>query len=130
MNKIVLYVGLAILLGTVSMVAPLALLKDDNPFLDYNYTIKTSDSSLENQTRESYNNSDVLGLDSTVEDYSAIAPAEPEPTASEVSPEEPQTIVDVNSGDSTTDFSPVALITVPSFLIALGVFVLMRRQVS
>ena len=130
MNKIVLYVGLAILLGTVSMVAPLALLKDDNPFLDYNYTIKTSDSSLENQTRESYNNSDVLGLDSTGENYSAIAPAEPEPPASEVSPEEPQTIVDVTSGDSTTDLSPVALITVPSFLIALGVFVLLRRQVS
>jgi hypothetical protein len=130
LNKIVLYVGLAILLGTVSMVAPLALLKDDNPLSDGKFTVKTTAAPIENQTREYSNDSEILGLDSTSENFFGPAPSEADPSSSDVLPEEPQTIVDVTSGDSTADLSPIALITVPSFLIALGVFVLLRRQVS
>jgi hypothetical protein len=111
MKKTVLYVGLAILLGTVTMVAPLALLKDNNPFSDY-----------------TYNNNETMGLDSTSGDFSVLAPSEPDPKESDVLPEEPQVTADVTSTDLSTDLSPVAFITVPSFLVALGVFVLLRRQ--
>lgn len=130
LNKIVLYVGLAILLGTVSMVAPLALLKDDNPLSDDKFLVQTTAAPIENQTREYSNNNETLGLDSTSERFFTPTPNEMEPSSADVSPEEPQTIVDVTSDDSTADLSPIALITVPSFFIALGVFVLLRRQVS
>ena len=53
MNKIVLYVGLAILLGTVTMVAPLALLQDGNPILDAPQFTKSGLES-ENQTTNDY----------------------------------------------------------------------------
>jgi hypothetical protein len=130
LNKIVLYVGLAILLGTVTMVAPLALLNDNNSLSDDKFLVKTTSAPLDNQTREYSNDSKTLGLDSTSGSFTAIPPSEPDPTESDVLPEEPQAIFDVTSGDSTTDLSPVALITVPSFLIALGIFVFLRRQVS
>ena len=39
MNKIMLYIGLAILLGTVTMVAPLALLGPSDPITDTEYTL-------------------------------------------------------------------------------------------
>ena len=133
MNKIVLYVGLAILLGTVSMVAPLALFKDDNPLSDDKFLVKTSDAPIENQTREYSNNSETLGLDSTSDYLFTPPPAEPQFSDSEVvGPEEvkPTSALIVDSDEPVTDLSPIALITVPSFLIALGVFVLLRRQVS
>ena len=133
MNKLVLYVGLAILLGTVSMIAPLALLQDDNPLSDDKFLVQTSSVPIENQTREYSNNSETLGLDSSSESFFTPPPAEPEFTESDVvGPEEvkPTSALIVDSDDSVTDLSPIALITVPSFLIALGVFVLLRRQVS
>jgi hypothetical protein len=130
LNKIVLYVGLAILLGTVSMVAPLALLKDDNPLSGDKFTVKTTAAPLENQTSEYSNNSETFGLDSTSESFTTIPPRGPDSTESDVLSEEPQVVGHVSSIGSSTDLSPIALITVPSFLIALGVFVLLRRRVS
>lgn len=126
-----LYVGLAILLGTVSMIAPLALLKDDNPLSEDKFLVTTSGGALENQTREYSNNNETLGLDSTSDYLFTPPPAEPQFSDSDVAPEEGKTTsLIVTSDDSVTDLSPIALITVPSFLIALGVFVLLRRQVS
>ncbi len=133
MNKLVLYVGLAILLGTVSMIAPLALLKDDNPLSEDKFLVTTSGGALENQTREYSNNNETLGLDSTSDYLFTPPPAEPQFSDSEVvGPEEvkPTSALIVDSDEPITDLSPIALITVPSFLIALGVFVLLRRQVS
>jgi len=129
-NKIILYVGLALLLGTVTMVAPLALLNDNNPLSEDKFLVKTTSAPIENQTREYSNNSETLGLDSSSESFTAIPPSEPEPTESDVLTEEPQATLGLTSGDSPTDLAPIALITVPSFLIALGVFVFLRRQVS
>ena len=130
MNKIFLYVGLAILLGAVTMIVPLALLDDNNLLSDDKFLVKTTSAPIENQTREYSNNSEALGLDSSSESFTAIPPSEFEPTESDVSPEEPQATFNVTFGDSTADLSPIVLITVPSFLIALGVFVFLRRQVS
>ena len=41
MNKVMLYVGLAILLGTVTMVAPLALLRPSDTIPDDNNLLTT-----------------------------------------------------------------------------------------
>ena len=128
MNKIILYVGLAILLGTVTMIAPLALLNNDEPFSDNKYVLTVSEK--ENQTRGLNNNDGAFSLNSTSQDYLGPPPCEVETTGSDAFPEEPQVIGEVTSLDLTADLSPIALITVPSFLIALGVFVLLRRQVS
>ncbi|MDG6222013.1 MAG: hypothetical protein IAX21_07875 [Candidatus Bathyarchaeota archaeon] len=121
MNKIILYVGLAILLGTVTMVAPLALLQDDSMFSDGSYTLKSLDTA--NETRGNFQTSsqelpsDMLGA--------------PEPNKVETTglstPEEPE-IWGLFGSDSGTDLSPIVLITVPSFLVALGVFVFLRKQ--
>jgi len=130
LNKIILYVGLAILLGTVTMVAPLALLQEDNPFSDNKFVVQTTSAELEDETRGYTTSNQTLGLDSSSENYFAPAPEEPTATDSEVVPKEPITIVDVTSDDSGTDLSPVALITVPSFIVALVVFVFLRRQAA
>ena len=129
MNKIVLYVGLAILLGTVTMIAPLALLRDNNPLSEDKLVVKTTSAPLENQTREYSNNSKTLGLDSTSEYLSPHPPTEPELPDSDVLSEEPQANLTVTPGNSVTDLSPIVFITIPSFLVALGVFVYLRRHV-
>ena len=130
MNKIILYVGLAILLGTVTMVAPLALLQDDNPLSDDKFFVKTSGAELENQKRNDCQTLDpeIPPSDSVLEAPEPSEPATGDYTA--LSPEEPESFLGLDSDDSGMDLSPVALITIPSFLVALGVFVLLRRQVS
>ena len=128
MNKNFVYVGLAILLGTVTMIAPLALLQDDNPFSDDAYLIKTSGSELENQTRNDYQ---TLSPELPSDTLEAPAPSEPViGDATALAPEESEPVHSVDFEDSGMDLFPVALITVPSFLIAFGVFVFLRRQVS
>jgi len=129
LNKIVLYVGLAILLGTVTMIAPLALLRDNNPLSEDKLVVKTTSAPLENQTREYSNNSKTLGLDSTSAYLSPHPPTEPELPDSDVLSEEPQANLTVTPGNSVTDLSPIVFITIPSFLVALGVFVYLRRHV-
>jgi len=111
------------------MVAPLALLQDNNPLSEDKLLVKTTSAPIENQTREYSNSGKTLGLDSTSEYISPLPPTEPELPDSDVLPEETQATGHFSSIDSTTDLSPIALITVPSFLIALGIFVYIRRQV-
>jgi hypothetical protein len=110
------------------MIAPLALLQDNNPISEDKLEVKTT-SALRNQTSEYSNNSETFGLDSTSGFLTATPPTDPEVPDSNTMPEEPHPSLAVTSGDSVTDLSPVILITVPGFLIALGVFVYLRRQV-
>jgi hypothetical protein len=141
MNKVMLYVGLAILLGTVTMVAPLALLRpnatssgDTHLVTPPEYAVtgpeQTEPSSQEKSPDEGgLLESGNFSIQATTPE-SAPEPAAPcEPAAApDVTPEAPEPIV--RTAENHTDLSSVGLLTVPSFLVALGVFVYLRKRIS
>ncbi|PVX25027.1 MAG: hypothetical protein CW716_08860 [Candidatus Bathyarchaeum sp.] len=141
MNKVILYVGLAILLGTVTMIAPLALLSpeqtipdDKNSLTVPEFTVTTSEPTEPNEQDFGESKS----LDAGNYSIQSVPPPEPapikpvEPTRTppetDVQPEEPELVV--RTADDITDLSPIGLLTVPSFLVALGVFVYLRKRIS
>lgn len=111
LNKTLVYTLVAILLGTVTMVAPLALL---GPELDPGKDLLTVTPSNEpgsqalEGTREndSYNSLDV-NLSET---------------------DSPYGIFYVSPGGSSLNLLPIGLLLIPSFLIALGVFVYFKKR--
>ncbi len=133
MNKILVYTFLAILLGTVTMIAPLALLE---PPEQHMLTTTTADNS--NITALSPEK-DTLGAERTV-----TAPELPEPAPSapefsaqgpeSASPEEPdaesvRTYSISTESELVSGLSSLGLMIVPSFLIAVGVFVYLKKRV-
>ena len=142
MNKVLLYVGLAILLGTVTMVAPLALLRPSGTIPEDNTLLSTPEYSVTVTEPTEPSNQD-RGIEGggllDCGNFSAqVKTPEPSPSAptdsSEPVPEpdgqsqEPALIV--RTADNNTDLSSVGLLTVPSFLVALGVFVYLRKRIS
>ena len=136
-NKILVYTVIAILLGTVTMVAPLALLGPEDPIPDaeptltvpeYTVTVpeaaEPSDQERSSENGGTFESNDVLA--------SPEAPVEPEPTEpDEPSPQEPELVLlVVKTAETPSDLSPIGLMTVPSFLVALGVFVYLRKRMS
>jgi hypothetical protein len=132
MNKILVYTVLAILLGTVTMIAPLALLEQPEQPMLTTTTADNSDARLSPQK-------DTLGAEDTL-----TAPELPEPTPSSpdfstqgpesASPEEPNAEnagtynISAESG-LVSGLSSIGLMIVPSFLIAVGVFVYLKKRV-
>ena len=134
MNKILVYIAVAILLGTVTMVAPLALLEPEASITDKDYT-PTGPEAVEpsDQQRASENGGTLESGDLPTETWAKpAAPVEPEPPAvpepAEPSPQEPE--LTVKTAENTSDLSPIGLMTIPSFLVALGVFVYIRKRIS
>jgi len=104
MNKIILYVGIAILLGTVTMVAPLALLGPEDHIPD------------DNQLLNIPGEHTITG---------------PESTEADVAPEVPQEVeLTLKTTETPADLSPIGLMAIPSFLVAMGVFVFFRKRMS
>ncbi len=131
-----LYIGLAILLGTVTMVAPLALLGPEDSITDTEDTLTVPEYTVRNSEVEEPDNQDKAYDDSKMlesGDFSTQATT-PEPTPSvplgpsepTVAPEEPELVV--KTAENPSDLSPIGLMTVPSFLVALGVFVYLRKR--
>jgi len=137
-----LYVGLAILLGTVTMVAPITLLGPEDPVTD------TKDTSTVQgvivtvpEAGEPNNQEDFFGEDRMLEggNYS-VTTTTPEPTPSapvepskpaiapEASPTEIELVMKTEKNPS--DLTPIGLMTVPSFLVALGAFFYLRKRMS
>ncbi len=108
-----LYVGLAILLGTVTMVVPLALLGPGDPIFDS----KDPVNALE-PDGGTFERSDMLA--------SPEVPAEP--SAPEISDTVPETTL--SKTDVASDLSSIGLMIVPSFLIALGAFVYLKKRMN
>ncbi|MCJ7613266.1 hypothetical protein MUO71_00670 [Candidatus Bathyarchaeota archaeon] len=116
MNKIVVYTVVAILLGTVTMVAPLALLGPDDSIPAGQYTIKTTDTGDDNQNRSIEGGGP---FDSTDMWLRPEVPDQPlEPAATEL------------ATGNASGLTSIGLMTVPSFLVALGVFVYLRKRMS
>jgi hypothetical protein len=141
LNKVILYVGLAILLGTVTMVAPLALLRpsdtipDDENLLTIPDYVVTDPEPTEpsNQERDSeegglLESGDFSAQVKTPEPAPAV-PIEPSETIPEPDfQQEPELVV--STTENPTDLSPVGLLMVPSFLVAFGFFVYLRKRIS
>ena len=130
MNKILAYIAVAILLGTVTMVAPLALLEPEASITDKDYT-PTVPEAVEpsDQQRASENGGTLESGDFSTETWTKPEPAPSVPIEpSEPSPQEPE--LTVKTAENTSDLSPIGLMTIPSFLVALGVFVYIRKRIS
>jgi len=152
MNKILPYVVIAILLGTVTMVVPYALLgsSDYTSITEGGKLIQPSPSASieptpipsptktptdpEQQDTPPYTeNRDQLNGDSPT-------PAPPEPTEQPTPipypvPSESETVEIATTGtdlmlESISILSPIGLITIPSFLIALGAFIYLKKRKS
>ena len=130
MNKILLYIGLAILLGTVTMVAPLALLEPEDPIPEYKFAVTVPEATEPSDQERAYENGGTLGNKDVW--TRPEAPVEPEPTApDEPSPQEPELVLlVVKTAETPSDLSPIGLMTIPSFLIALGVFVYLKKRMA
>jgi len=132
MNKILVYTFLAILLGTVTMIAPLALLEPPEQHM-----LTTTTAANSNTTTISPQK-DTLGAEGTqsrselpepvpsAPDFSAQAPES-------ASPEEPaenaETYNISTESELVSGLSSIGLMIVPSFLIAVGVFVYLKKRV-
>lgn len=128
MNKVLVYTVIAILLGTATMVAPLAVLGPDDPILTNDDLI----SQVETTGAETTERNDMLAVP---EPAPAPKPEEGEysQTDSETfdkSPEEPaeSTVGTWGEADVASNLSSVGLMVIPSFVIALGVFVLLKKR--
>jgi hypothetical protein len=131
LNKIMLYVGLAILLGTVTMVVPLALLGPSDHITDDKYLVTVPEPAPSEQERATENGKPLESFDT--QGAVPAAPTEPEPAATpeptEPPIQEPGTYeLTFGEKETSSDLSPIGLMTVPSFIIALGVFVYLRKR--
>jgi hypothetical protein len=117
MNRILVYTVIAILLGTVTMVAPLALLGTIEPIGEGGNTVTSIES--EGGTLE---RNDMLTVPESPE-------AAPEP--SETLSGEPELCdAKLNETDAVSGLSSIGLMIVPSFLIALGAFVYLKKRIE
>ena len=117
MNKILVYTVIAILLGSVTMVVPLAMLGPSNLIPDdYTDTVPGSGA-------ETFERNDML--------------ASPEASSEQLEGAETydNTSKELSAGESilggtglASDMSLIGLMTVPSFLVALGVFVYLKKR--
>ncbi len=126
MNKILVYTVIAILLGTVTMLAPLVLLGPDDSTPDTvpEFIVTVPDaaesSDQDRKTLESGN-------------LSTENLTEPEAPVESESPSEPSSqeyVITAKTAETPSDLSPIGLMTIPSFLVALGVFVYLRKRMS
>jgi hypothetical protein len=113
MNRIIAYTVIAILLGSVTMVVPLALLGPSNLIPDKNYTDTVPEAGGETPER----NGVLTAPEASAEQLDGTA------------------TYDLSTSESTwgeadvaSSLSSIGLITVPSFLVALGVFVYLRKR--
>jgi len=134
MNKIMLYVGLAILLGTVTMVAPLALLEPNDSTPDNQYTLSVPEGEEQDSQDRSYEEGRMLenenpSAQTKTPEPTLSVPVEPsEPDAAPEVPQEPE--LTLKTAETPADLSPIGLMAIPSFLVALGVFVFFRKRMS
>ena len=113
MNKFLVYTVIAILLGTVTMGMPIAVLESYNSNLDSDSQVTFSDSNGGSMQRN----------DSS--DPSKVPPFSPEPAPSGTES------ADSNLGEisALSGLSSIGLMIIPSFVIALGAFAYLRKRI-
>jgi hypothetical protein len=131
MNKILVYTLVAIMLGVVTMTAPLAVLDQQPKGI---LTTSEETAGLESE-RGTFESNDAWQGASPEEPSSEYAPAAPPPAPVEPSeptltlPEEPE-FCDTTSDESlaVSGLTSLGVMIVPSFLVALGLFVFLKRR--
>ena len=117
-NKILVYTVIAILLGSVTMVVPLALLGPSRLIPDNDYTDTGPGSGEETFERNGVLSSPDASAeqsgDTETYDISPTEAAKSESTLGETG--------------VASDLSSIGLMAVPSFLVALGVFVYLKKR--
>ena len=107
MNRLIVYMLVAILFGMVTMVVPLALLKNNGTIPTGQYPNNTTDGVDDTQNRtfdsQGPNESNDSGSSSEVSDQTLLI-------------------------DSASGLTSIGLMAIPSFLIALGVFAYIRKR--
>ena len=118
MNKILVYTFIAILLGTVTMLVPLAVLEPSSPLLANDDSVSALDSGGDKLDR------DGMLTDSEFSDTTPV-PSD----SSGISPQEPELLDSTfNEIGASSGLSSIGLMIVPSFLIALGAFVYLKKR--
>ncbi|MGD9131178.1 MAG: hypothetical protein PVH73_06350 [Candidatus Bathyarchaeota archaeon] len=131
MNKALVYTVIAILLGSVTMLAPLALLgpKDSTPDAIPELVVMAPEAGESNNQNRTFEDSQTLeGENLSTENWTR-----PEATTESDSPSENSSheyTITAKTAENPPDLSPIGLITIPSFLVALGVFVYLRKRIG
>ena len=131
MNRILLYTVVGILLGSVTMLAPLALLGpgDSTPDTVPELVVTVPEAGESNEQNRTFEDSQILeGGNLSTETWT-----EPEAPVESDSPSESSSQeygITAKTAETPSDLSPIGLMTIPSFLVALGVFVYLRKRMS
>ncbi|MFC1487427.1 hypothetical protein ACFLRN_07075 [Thermoproteota archaeon] len=132
MNKILVYSVLAILLGTVTMFVPLYVLEQRGTIPEGTYILDVPDSEPSQEDRGietggSFEANDMLHGPETP----APEPTpEPEPAPVESSNPDSEELEVWSTIFSSDSSSSIGLMIVPSFLIALGAFVYLKKRMA
>ena len=127
LNKALVYTVIAILLGSVTMLAPLALLGDSSPDEIPDYTLTVPEAAEQNnQNRVCEDNQTLKGGEFSAENWTRPDEQSASTDSSASSP--PEYFVTAGTDENASDLSPIGLMTIPSFLVALGVFVYLRKR--
>jgi len=122
MNKILAYTVIAILLGTVTMVAPLALLGPSDPNQEGKFIVTVPEATEpSDQERASENGGTLESGDLPNEMWTKPEPSEPSSQ---------EYVMTCGTVEKPSDLSPIGLMTIPSFLVALGVFVYLKKRMA
>ena len=117
-NKFLVYTVIAILLGSVTMAVPLALLGPDNlvPTASNDNIFGARDGTAER-------NDTLISPDAT--------PQQTEDTGTyDASSEKPSFESGLGKADVASGLSSIGLMIVPGFLVALGIFVYLKKRVT
>jgi hypothetical protein len=129
MNKILVYTVIAILLGSVTMLAPLALLGSDEstPATVPELITTVPEEGESNDQNRTFEDSQMPEGGN----FSTDSWTEPEAPNESGSPSESSSQeygITAKTAETPSDLSPIGLMTLPSFLVALGVFVYLRKR--
>lgn len=117
MNKILPYVVIAILLGTVTMVIPYTLLGSSD------HTSFTEGAEPNTGTEQPNSEGQAFSEGRDMES-SPSSPTENPPA------EEPRAEATGSTLGNLSNLSPIVVMTIPSFLIALGAFIVLKKRKS
>ena len=134
MNKILVYTLVAILLGVVTMTAPLAVLEPQPNGILTTATDKTAVLESERKTFESSDNWQGASPEEPGTEYAPLVPppAPVEPSDPTLGLPEELEFCDTTSDESlaVSGLSSLGVMIVPSFLVALGLFVYLKKRID
>ena len=119
MNRIMIYIGIAILLGSITMVVPITLITKNYPLQGTNNVDIIPGNGSSDPERSFQNGA------STESNDSLLAPESPSDSSGLE-----QNKLTFGNTETSSDLSAIGWMTIPSFLFAFGIFILIRKRIS